>query len=67
MPAAAFDPQISYQAHLWGFVIGILSGLVYYYFRRKTFHRAVVVERITEVYKDEAPANELPLRNVHFL
>jgi Uncharacterized membrane protein (homolog of Drosophila rhomboid) len=67
MPAAAFDPQISYQAHLWGFAIGILSGLVFYYFKRRTFARAVVVERVTEVYRDEAPANELPLRNVHFL
>jgi rhomboid protease GluP len=42
MPSAAFDPQISYGAHLVGFILGVAAGAVYYYFHRKTFQQAIV-------------------------
>lgn len=48
MPASAFDPSISYMAHLLGFVFGIISGGIYYVFNRARFRKAVKVEYITE-------------------
>ena len=53
MPSAAFDPQISYGAHLVGFVLGVASGFIYYFARKKTFAAAVVREIVVE---DDAPA-----------
>ncbi|WII73142.1 rhomboid family intramembrane serine protease [Bdellovibrio sp. 22V] len=44
MPSTAFDPQISYQAHFVGFLLGIVCGFLYYFLRRKTFAAAVVTE-----------------------
>ena len=49
MPAEAFDPSISYQSHLLGFISGALSGLIYYFIRRRQFLVAEVVETIFEV------------------
>jgi rhomboid protease GluP len=43
-PAAAFDPSISYKAHLYGFILGVLSGLAYWLINRKTFEKALVYE-----------------------
>lgn len=43
-PAAAFDPSISYKAHLYGFILGVLSGAVYWALNRKTFEKALVYE-----------------------
>ena len=43
-PAAAFDPAISYKAHLYGFILGVFSGAVYWVLNRKTFERALVYE-----------------------
>jgi rhomboid protease GluP len=43
-PAAAFDPAISYKAHLYGFILGVFSGAVYWVLNRKTFENALVYE-----------------------
>lgn len=43
-PAAAFDPAISYKAHLYGFILGVLSGAAYWALNRKTFEKALVYE-----------------------
>jgi rhomboid protease GluP len=48
MPTSAFEPQISYKAHLFGFVIGVVSGAIYYFFRRDKFKTALIEETLTE-------------------
>lgn len=48
MPASAFDPSISYIAHLLGFVFGVLCGGIYYWMNRSQFKRALRVEHIFE-------------------
>ena len=53
MPSSAFDPQISYGAHLVGFVFGVISGGIYYYFHRRRFQEAVVKVDIPEESEDE--------------
>lgn len=52
MPSTAFDPQISYGAHLVGFLVGLVSGGVYYYFRRHTFLKAII--KVEEPEEEEA-------------
>lgn len=42
MPSSAFDPQISYGAHLVGFVLGVGVGGIYYSYRRNEFSAAIV-------------------------
>lgn len=48
MPASAFDPSISYMAHLLGFVFGLLSGGLYYFLNRARFQNALKIERVFE-------------------
>jgi rhomboid protease GluP len=48
MPAEAFDPSISYVSHLVGFILGVLSGAVYYIARRPKILAAEVRETIIE-------------------
>jgi rhomboid protease GluP len=43
-PASAFDPSISYKAHLYGFLIGLVCGAIYDYFHRPKFNDALVYE-----------------------
>lgn len=40
-PAEAFDPNISYQAHLVGFLLGILYAVIYYFINRKEFLKEI--------------------------
>lgn len=40
-PAQAFEPQISYQSHMIGFILGLLAGVLFYFFNRKTFEKAI--------------------------
>lgn len=40
MPTEAFDPGISYEAHAWGFVLGVTAGLVHYWRHRRSFQAA---------------------------
>lgn len=47
-PSAAFDPQISYKAHFIGFILGILSGAIYYKTQAAKFKAAVRTELIIE-------------------
>lgn len=42
-PTEAFNPRISYQSHLYGFIFGILFGLTYYLWKRKTFLEAQIL------------------------
>ncbi|MNL89525.1 hypothetical protein D3C87_2198920 [compost metagenome] len=69
MPATAFEPQISYKAHLFGFILGVITGLIYYAFKKDFFKKALVTETVTEVYKEDTPpaAQESPTQNVHFI
>lgn len=48
MPTTAFDPQISYSAHGWGFILGVLCALVFYFLQRRLFQAAIVKEIMTE-------------------
>ncbi|WP_413943377.1 rhomboid family intramembrane serine protease [Bdellovibrio sp. HCB-162] len=52
MPSAAFDPQVSYRAHLVGFILGVVSGAIYYWFNRGKFKAAIV----SEVFFEEQPS-----------
>ena len=47
-PASAFDPAISYSAHLVGFLLGLAFGIIYFELRRTTFEKAIVTETIVE-------------------
>lgn len=62
MPSSAFDPQVSYGAHLVGFILGALSGAIYYFFRRETFKAAIVRVEIPEeedvVFPPDGEADE---------
>lgn len=46
MPAEAFDPSISYQSHLVGFLLGIFAGLLYFYFAKKALRKAEIFEPV---------------------
>jgi len=48
MPSTAFDPQVSYQAHLVGFVLGVFSGVLYYTLMKSEFAHALVYDTIIE-------------------
>ncbi|WP_413612639.1 rhomboid family intramembrane serine protease [Bdellovibrio sp. HCB-110] len=59
MPSTAFDPQVSYRAHLIGFFIGVVSAVIYYWIKRPVFKAAIVSEVIVEeetppIAKDES-------------
>jgi rhomboid protease GluP len=58
-PAEAFDPQVSYGAHFWGFVLGVLSGVLYYFYHRKKLQAAVVREIVVEDPTDSQSPLEL--------
>lgn len=49
-PAQAFDPQISYRAHLYGFLLGILWGAIYFFWNRRKFRQF----EVTEIVQEEA-------------
>ncbi len=40
-PAEAFDPNISYEAHFVGFLLGMLYGVIYYLMNRTEFQKAI--------------------------
>ncbi len=48
MPSSAFDPQVSYRAHLIGFVMGALMGAGYYLWRQHEFLLALKTEVLVE-------------------
>lgn len=48
MPAEAFDPHVSYQAHLVGFILGVVCGLIFYQMRRSEFLAAEIREMIVD-------------------
>jgi rhomboid protease GluP len=56
MPAEAFDPTISYQSHLLGFLFGVGWGLVYFLIKRKPLRGAEVYEMEVEEADLESPA-----------
>lgn len=47
-PSTAFDPQISYKAHFFGFGLGMINGFIYYYLNKAKFEKAVVTELVVE-------------------
>ncbi|MEN0059464.1 MAG: rhomboid family intramembrane serine protease [Bdellovibrio sp.] len=56
MPTSAFDPTISYLCHGYGFLVGVLSGALFYFLFRKKFLSALVVEQLLEE-NDENPVS----------
>jgi rhomboid protease GluP len=48
MPSSAFDPQVSYRAHLIGFLVGALMGAAYYFWRQHEFLQALKTETLVE-------------------
>ncbi|MBS1972568.1 MAG: rhomboid family intramembrane serine protease [Bdellovibrionales bacterium] len=44
MPAEAFDASISYESHFVGFILGIIAGLLYFYFNKKSLREAEIYE-----------------------
>lgn len=60
MPASAFDPTISYMCHFYGFILGLLSGGIYYAVNRKTFLKALIIEQVVE----ESPSEDNPPETV---
>ncbi len=51
-PAEAFDPHISYSSHFWGFILGLVFGISFYYYHRAKFRSHVVSELVTEVFEE---------------
>lgn len=47
-PSEAFDPTISYQCHLVGFILGVAWGFVVFYSRKAEFRAGEVVQIIVE-------------------
>ncbi|KHD89140.1 MAG: rhomboid-like protein (RRP) [Bdellovibrio sp. ArHS] len=56
MPSTAFEPQVSYRAHFIGFVLGVVTGFIYYQIRKKEFKSAVTYE----ILRDDDLQPELP-------
>jgi rhomboid protease GluP len=48
MPAEAFDPSISYQSHLWGFLFGVGWGGTYFLAKKRSLRAAEVRETTIE-------------------
>jgi rhomboid protease GluP len=58
-----FQPKVSYLAHFWGFVLGIPTGILYFYFNRERL-RAAEVWRPAEPDEDlqwPAPTDPVPV------
>lgn len=47
-PAEAFDVQISYRSHFLGFILGVLSGAIFYYFQKEKFSSALEYQYVFE-------------------
>ncbi len=47
-PSEAFDPNISHRTHMIGFLIGALSGFIYYRYRKTEFDAAEWRETLIE-------------------
>ena len=54
VPSEAFDPNVSYKAHLVGFLLGFLWAFPYYYLNKSKFRAAEVTEWIVDEV-DEDP------------
>jgi rhomboid protease GluP len=59
MPTEAFDPAISYRSHWWGFVIGLLWGLLYFLVMKKPLREAEVRVAVIEEAEAEEDENEV--------
>lgn len=57
MPTSAFDPQVSYSAHLVGFILGVVFGFAYYFIRHDEFEKALVYEYVVEE-EDEVSSSQ---------
>lgn len=56
-PAEAFDVQISYRSHFIGFILGVFSGLIFYYWNKEKFLSALEYRYVFE--EDEVINDEL--------
>ncbi|MFM6928270.1 MAG: rhomboid family intramembrane serine protease [Bdellovibrio sp.] len=59
-PATTFDPNISYGAHLIGFVLGLVFGVLYYAFKKQTFKEAIVYDWIVDEDEDTDEKHLIP-------
>ncbi len=48
MPTSVFDPNVSYQAHFIGFLVGLLMGLVFYLLNQKKLHSAETYQLVID-------------------
>lgn len=53
LPTEAFNPTVSYPAHAYGFIFGVLFGGVYFFLNRARFRAAEVIIRLPD--EDDAP------------
>ncbi len=56
VPSEAFEPAVSYRTHFIGFLVGNLTGLLYYAANAKRLRSAEVIEWIPPEVDDEADA-----------
>lgn len=56
VPSEAFEPSVSYRTHFIGFLVGILTGLLYYAANAKRLRAAEVVEWIPPEPDEETDA-----------
>lgn len=56
-PSEAFNPEISYKAHFYGFLLGLLFGSIYYLLNRRLFKTAEIEEALVE---DTEAFDEIP-------
>jgi len=48
MPAEAFDPSVSYKSHFVGFALGVLAGVLYFVYFKKSLRAEEVREIVVE-------------------
>jgi rhomboid protease GluP len=56
MPATAFDPAVSYGAHLIGFILGLGFGVAYFAWKKDSFEKAVTYEYVVEEDLPDSPS-----------
>lgn len=47
----SFKPEVSYLSHFLGYFFGVISAVIYYYFKKEKFLASEVIE---QVYEDDS-------------
>ncbi len=48
-PSEAFDPSVSYMAHFWGFLLGILFGLLFFALNKQKWQMQPSIQIINQI------------------